>query len=82
MELLGKTLGIKKELVQTEFAGKPIDFIQYSMDYGDPLFMEIQAAYPKFRILYPGKMHTQDHRPDRFNVRVDETGLIVETFNG
>ena len=37
---------------------------------------------PPVRILKPGMAVTQDHRPDRLNIVLDETGTIIRLYCG
>lgn len=46
-------------------------------------FDEVEAQLPALaRILPPDSVMTQDHRPERVNVNLDETGVIVRIWCG
>ncbi len=79
---VGQKLSITAERVETEFAGKPIDFMQYHLDPLDPLYQEIKSSHPVVRFKWPGKLNRSDIRPERLNVKVNEEGLITEVYYG
>lgn len=74
---LGRVAVLKT--TQKEHRGKV--HTQYELD--DPvLLQELKDAYPTFRIWLPGTIGTMDFRPSRTNVRIDESGIIIQVYRG
>lgn len=82
-ELIGQQVNISK--TPTSWASNSGHvFESVNITINDPAMVEraVKLLGPGVRWRIPGRVYTQDFRPERANVRINEEGIITDVFNG